>query len=213
MAADWLMSAVANLHGAFRKMLIGLLEKFSEMFTEVNKVLCISTAEMSIKLKDDTLINYLNKVQEWTSAIPKLRVTLNTMVRETTGFASLRLLIGINASVIPVQNLIESIPLSESNINVHDDRLLAHHNIIRNAASQKTGFDRNRRNNQKFKVGDFVFIPKTNARAGKLEAQFRGPYKIIEQLPGDCFWVENRRLKRGPLVVPRDRIKRWPGEW
>jgi hypothetical protein len=58
MAADWLMSAVANLNGAFRKMLICLLEEFSEMFTEGNRVRCITTAEMTIRLKDDSVITY-----------------------------------------------------------------------------------------------------------------------------------------------------------
>jgi hypothetical protein len=112
-----------------------------------------------------------------------------------------------------VQNLIESLPSTESNINLHNDRLLAYHNIERNATDQKTRFDKTCRNNHKYEAGDYVFIPKSNARTGKLEAQFRGPYKIIEVLPGDRFRVENRRFKRGPLVVPLDRIKRWPGEW
>jgi hypothetical protein len=155
----------------------------------------------------------LAKVQEWTSAIPKVQLALNSTVQKTTGFSPLRLLIGRNANVAPVQNLIESLPSTESNINLHNDRLLAYHNIERNATNQKTRFDKTRRNNHKYEAGDYVFIPKSNARAGKLEAQFRGPYKIIEVLPGDRFRVENRRFKRGPLVVPLDRIKRWPGEW
>jgi hypothetical protein len=121
-------------------------------------------------------------------------------------------LIGRNANVAPVQNSIESLPSTESNINLHSDRLLAYHYIERNATDQKTRFDKTCRNNHKYEAGDYVFIPKSNARAGRLEAQFRGPYKIIEVLPGDRFRVENRRFKRGPLVVPLDHMKRWPGE-
>jgi hypothetical protein len=154
---------------------------------------------MTIRLKDDSVITYhpyrlsvaekekyvgtvislltieLAKVQECTSAIPKVQLALNSTVQKTTGFSPLRLLIGQNANVAPVQNLIESLPSTESNINLHNDRLLAYHNIERNATNQKTRFDKTRRNNHKYEAGDYVFIPKSNARAGKLEAQFRGP--------------------------------------
>ncbi|XP_050315532.1 uncharacterized protein K02A2.6-like [Anthonomus grandis grandis] len=156
----------------------------------------------------------INNGSEWTRAVPKIQLTLNSSIQKSTGFSPLRLLIGVNANNAPIQGLIDSIGGGvHCNLDIASDRALAYSRLQQNAAAQKKRFDEHRRNNHTFLMNDFVFVPKSNARAAKLEPEFRGPYKIVEILPGDRFKVENKRFKRGPLIIAKDHLKLWPGEW
>lgn len=148
---------------------------------------------------------------EWSSSLPKVQLTLNSTVQKSSGFAPLRLLIGVNANIPIVQgvtefhNEVEEMP----HIDINEDRELACQNLQRNSIKQKQEFDRKRRAPPIVNVGDYVVIQQQNPRLGKLAPKFKGPYKVIKVLPNDRFEINSKRKQ----VVPIDRLKVYKGEF
>ncbi|KAH0811885.1 hypothetical protein GEV33_010906 [Tenebrio molitor] len=154
----------------------------------------------------------IQKVSEWTSVVPKVQLTLNSTVQKTTGFTPLHLLIGADTNVPQVQSLVDSVPQNVIKIDLRQDRDLAYERLRVNARTQKERFDKARRDNKTFAVGTFVFLQQQNPRMGKLDPKFKGPFEITALLPGDRFEIKCRSTGRRQ-VAPKDRLRRWPGEF
>ncbi|KAH0820498.1 hypothetical protein GEV33_002293 [Tenebrio molitor] len=154
----------------------------------------------------------IQKVSEWTSVVPKVQLTLNSTVQKTTGFTPLHLLIGADTNVPQVQSLVDSVPQNVIKIDLRQDRDLAYERLRVNARTQKERFDKARRDNKTFAVGTFVFLQQQNPRMGKLDPKFKGPFEITALLPGDRFEIKCRSTGRHQ-VAPKDRLRRWPGEF
>jgi hypothetical protein len=154
----------------------------------------------------------IQKVSEWTSVVPKVQLTLNSTVQKTTGFTPLHLLIGADTNVPQVQSLVDSVPQNVIKIDLRQDRDLAYERLRVNARTQKERFDKARRDNKTFAVGTFVFLQQQNPRMGKLDPKFKGPFEITALLPDDRFEIKCRSTGCRQ-VAPKDRLRRWPGEF
>ena len=72
-----------------------------------------------------------------------------------------------------------------SSIDLRADRELATRRLQVEAEKFKNRFDRVRRDNVSFEVGNLVYINQDHRRRDKLSCKFKGPYKIIDLLPND----------------------------
>lgn len=162
-----------------------------------------------------TVINLLrteieNK-SEWPNKIYKLQTALNTSVQKTTGFSPVYLLTGVEGNSPDIKSLTESLPLKCLPTNLLNDRKLAYDRMRRQAELAKHFFDKKRRSNKRFAIGDFVYHPSGNSHLSKLDGKYEGPFEITQVFPNERFELKNVSSNR-KRVVAKDMLRLWPGE-
>lgn len=165
-----------------------------------------------------TVINMLtttiNDTTEWPNALWNVQQSLNTTVQKTTGFSPVRLLIGREGNIPPIQARLDDVT-DESNqphIDINSDRDLARQRLNESAIKFKDRFDNTRRNNKTFSTGDTVYVSQDHRRHDKLAPKFKGPYEIIEILENDRFRLRGQNNIR-TITVAKEKLRTWPGEW
>lgn len=76
---------------------------------------------------------------------------------------------------------------------------------------QKRIFDIKRRDNQRFKVGDFVLLS-LGQRPEKFSCEFVGPYRIKLQATGDRYLLQKVGAQK-ILMCSKDQLRLWPTDW
>lgn len=168
--------------------------------------------ERYVSTISDMLNTACNGSSDWPSGLWKVQQSINTTVQKSTGFTPLRLLIGCDANIPCVQARLNDIDIIEPNIDVRADRQLAKERLTRVAEKFKLRFDKFRRNNRNFSVGDVVYVNQDHRRDNKLNAKFKGPYEVTSLLPYDRFMLKGIGTLRN-LTVAKDKLRYWPGEW
>lgn len=166
-----------------------------------------------------TVINMLattcNNLSDWPSELWKVQQSINTTEQKSTGFAPIRLLIGRNANIPPVQAHLDEVlganPLDES-IDVRTDREIANRRLVEVADKFKQRFDSLRRNNRSYAIGDLVYVSQDHRRNDKLSPKFKGPYEIINVLPNDRYSLRGIGNLRN-ITIAKEKLRFWPGEW
>ncbi|XP_076284028.1 uncharacterized protein LOC143210757 [Lasioglossum baleicum] len=137
----------------------------------------------------------LNNSKSWQESLESVQLALNCTVNLTTKHSPLELLIGKVArpmSLSVVNNEDEGLDLSDIREQVTQA-------FDRNAAEDKTRFDSSKAEIIRFSVGNYVLIENHERNQTKLDAKFRGLYKIVEVLPNDRYRLKsingNRVLK------------------
>lgn len=167
-----------------------------------------------------TVTNLLNTAcnndsSDWPNELWRVQQSINTTTQKSTGFSPLRLLIGIDANIPPIQALLDDVldgnpPVPP--INIQADRELAYERLIQVAEKFKKRFDSTRRNNVVFAVGDLVYVSQEHRRNDKLQPKFKGPYEISSLLPNDRYALRGLRGLRN-IVIPKEKLRYWPGEF
>lgn len=147
----------------------------------------------------------------WSSVLAKMQLVLNTTVQKSTGFRPLELLTGMRTQVAEVTLLGENLPESDEPIDVVKLRETVEERLRFNALRQSARFDRMRRNNSNYEVGDIVYMQEQRTRLGKLEPRYKGPYKISKVLVRDRYQLQHSKTKRF-VTAPKDRLRRWNGD-
>ncbi|XP_066251424.1 uncharacterized protein, partial [Euwallacea similis] len=109
---------------------------------------------------------------EWPNVIQKLQNTLNTTAQKTTGFSPVYLLTGVEGSSPDVKTLTASISLKDVPNNLLSDRELAYERMKKQADLAKNLFDKKRRSNKVFVIGDYVYHPSDNSHLAKLDDRY-----------------------------------------
>lgn len=162
-----------------------------------------------------TITNMLStacrNLAEWPSNLWKVQQSLNTTVQKSTGFSPLRLLIGRDCNVPPIQARLDEIPSIPNIIDVRSDRELAYRRLCNLGIKFKSRFDAARRNNIDYKVGDVVYVNQEHRRNDKLKPKYKGPYEIIRILENDRFYLKGRGNLR-EIIVAKEKLRLWPGD-
>lgn len=166
-----------------------------------------------------TVTNMLNTVcnndsSDWPSELWRVQQSINTTVQKSTGFSPLRLLIGVDANIPPIQARLNDVLDGDSSgppINMEADRELANQRLIQIAEKFKQRFDCTRRNNVTYAVGDLVYVSQEHRRNDKLKPRFKGPYEISSLLPNDRYALRGLGNLRN-IVITKEKIRYWPGE-
>lgn len=165
-----------------------------------------------------TVINMLNATcngsPDWPNGLWKVQQTINTTTQKSTGFSPLHLLIGVDANIPCVQTRLNDVldDHSEADIDLRADRELAKQRLTLMEDKFKRRFDRVRRDNKNYQLGDTVFVNQEHRRLDKLQPRFKGPYRIISILPNDRFALSGLGDLRN-LTVAKEKLRYWPGEW
>ncbi|KAF9424318.1 hypothetical protein HW555_000457, partial [Spodoptera exigua] len=150
---------------------------------------------------------------DWPSVLWKVQLSLNTTVQQSTGFSPIRLLIGRNSNIPSIQARLDDVIRDDNAIiDVTADRQLAHQRLKIVADKFKERFDRTRRDNIDYSVGDTVYVNQDHRRHDKLKEKFKGPYEIMNILDNDRFSLRGIGNLRN-IIVAKDKIRLWPGEW
>lgn len=149
---------------------------------------------------------------EWPNVIQKLQTTLNTTVQKTTGFSPVYLLTGVEGNSADIKSLTECIALT-NNVpnNLINDRNLAYERMVKQADMSKNLFDKKRRSNKVFAIGDYVYHPSGNSHLSKLDDRYEGPFEITQLLPNERYELKNLASNR-KRVVAKDMIRLWPDD-
>lgn len=151
-----------------------------------------SRANGQVERVMSTLKNMLTAVElsndkSWRESLDEIQLALNCTVNRTTKHSPLELLIGrvarpLSLSVIDVQE--------EEEMDLSKIREQAIVSIGQNAVEDKERFDSGKAKVGRFSVGDFVLIENHERNQTKLDAKFRGPYRVVEVLPNDRYCLK-----------------------
>lgn len=160
----------------------------------------------------DMLNTSCNGSPDWPSSLWKVQQTINTTVQKSTGFNPIRLLIGCNGNIPSIQARLDDVVVPEPTIDLRADRELAFERLTRESEKFKNRFDKVRRDNKNFVLGNVVYVNQDHRRHNKLSPRFKGPYIIDEILPHDRYTLRGVGNLRN-ITVSKDKLRLWPGEW
>lgn len=170
--------------------------------------------ERYVSTVTDMLNTMCNEQSDWPNVLWKVQQSINTTVQKSTGFTPLRLLIGVDANIPPVQARLDDV-LDENNRqnrnNVVADREIARQRLLQISKKFKKRFDATRRNNLNLNIGDVVYVSQNHRRNDKLAPKFKGPYEISSILPNDRFALQGLGNLRN-ISVAKEKLRLWPGE-
>lgn len=170
---------------------------------------------------NDTVLNVLattNAGQSedmWDVSLKKVQSAMNCTVNRVTRKTPIQLLCGYKPKSSADSALIENIQACLDDADLKKMRQEAKELIDADQKRQKAYFDAKRRKAPKYNVGDIVMIPvsqKATGTSNKLKAKFRGPFKVVAELPNDRYEVQDERemKTRGQkTVVAVDQMQRW----
>lgn len=76
----------------------------------------------------------------------------------------------------------------------------------------QTRFDKVRRDNVSFEIGNEVYVNQDHRRCVKLNVRFKGTYKITGILSNDRYSLQGLGNLRN-IIVAKDKLRKWHGEW
>lgn len=170
---------------------------------------------------NDTVVSALATMRagepedKWDKYVKKVQSAINCTTHRVTRKTPLELLCGYKPRSNADAALIESIQARLQDLDLQEIRQEAKERIDKDQKRQKAYFDAKRRIAPEYNVGDIVMIPvqqKATGKSKKLEAKFKGPFRIVAKLPHDRYEVQDERdmQTRGrKTVVAVDQIKSW----
>lgn len=168
--------------------------------------------ERYVKTISDMLSTTCSNEAEWPNNLWKVQLSLNTTIQKSTGFSPIRLLIGRDSNIPPIQARLNEVLEIQEIVDVKRERELALKNLKYIADEFKNRFDRNRRDNMTFRIGDTVYVNQDHRRHNKLKEKFKGPYQIIDILDNDRFSLKGLGNLQD-VIIAKDKLRLWPGEW
>ncbi|CAH2105837.1 unnamed protein product [Euphydryas editha] len=147
-----------------------------------------------------------SKDRSWQDALGEAQLAINSTVNRVTKASPLELMIGKVARPLGLMtvNNDEVIEVDLNTIREH-----AAQNIQDTALYDKARFDKNKATVRRFDVGDYVLIENEERNQTKLDAKFRGPFKIIEVLDNDRYSLKSLNSKR-TYKYSHDRLRKIP---
>lgn len=98
---------------------------------------------------------------------------------------------------------------NESEVDIEVAREQAVTSMNRNSQYDKTRFDSTKAKVQNFVVGDYVLLQNEERNQCKLDAKFKGPFRIIEVLDGDRYVLKALNANR-TYKFAHDRLRKMP---
>lgn len=161
-----------------------------------------------------------DKPQAWVSYLPFITFSINTSVQKSTGFTPFEAMFG-RKPVLPALDSFPSVGgltyqaeewiayLNHYIPIIHDDIKI---NIQRSQANQQKYYNRNRKEKEKFEIGDQVIKIKMKEHWKFSEPKFSGPWRIIKPTSknSDAFKLElidNSKAKRRIIKTTTANIK------
>lgn len=155
----------------------------------------------------------------WDEHLPDIQLGINTTVHSTTKKTPTELLFGKTVTN-PSQGIFNEIisdTTPPNQLPLSEIRSEASELIKEKQSRDKNTFDKHRKKNVSFKIGDLVRVIRAatgiKGQSKKLEPKCRGPYRVKKVLPNDRYVVEDtpitRRGKRYEAVVAVDKIFPW----
>lgn len=214
--AEALVTQIICRHGVPESILTDQGSNFlSTCLKEVCKLLKITKLQTSpyhpqtngaLERSHRGLAEYLrNFVQkdplEWCQWVPYAMFVYNTTPHSTTHFTPHELVYGFQASIPTSLSTNPTISYNYDNYctelkaRLQHSHLIARQNIISSKQKSKIAYDKNTKTIN-FKVGDMVLL-RNEARKGKLDSIWLGPYKITEiySPENSVIQVKNNKLK------------------
>ncbi|XP_045766170.1 uncharacterized protein LOC123867897 [Maniola jurtina] len=172
--------------------------------------------ERYVKTIIDMLTTSCN-TSDWPNGLWKVQLSLNSTIQKSTGFAPIRLLVGLNGNIPCIQARLNDVTdngndVQKELVDVRAERLLAHQRLVNVASDFKKRFDLSRRDNIVYNIGDVVYVNQDHRRHDKLRAKFKGPYEIINILENDRFSLKGKGSLKD-IIIAKEKLRRWPGEW
>ena len=143
--------------------------------------------------------------RSWQDALGDIQLALNSTINRVTKASPLELLVGKVARPLNLMTADDN----DEIIDINAMREQASSSIVENANYDKQRFDSNKAKIQKCVVGDFVLIENEERNQVKLDAKFKGPFKVIQVLDGDRYLLKSLTSKR-TYKYSHDRVKKVP---
>lgn len=159
-----------------------------------------------------------HKGSSWSEVLWKLQLVLNITKQKSTCTSPLNLLVGTEATTPVIRAVVRDIAADNSKPNREALREItrsrASESLRKNQSRQDEQVNRNRRTPREFALGDLVFVIKFSQSTGKLDPGMRGPYKVVNILPGGRYELTllsgsygKKTQAAAQYMVP------WRGEW
>lgn len=151
----------------------------------------------------------------WDTQVKELQSAMNTSFNKSINSTPVQALFGYQARPMAEATLLNSVNDVADRIDLKKLRSRIKEHIDDDQRKQKERYDRNRRNAERYEVGDLVLVQITGeASTGlskKLLPKFKGPFRVVKVLFNDRYEVEDLRERRHNqrTVVAVDRVKRW----
>ncbi|CAH2108841.1 unnamed protein product [Euphydryas editha] len=147
-----------------------------------------------------------SKDRSWQDALGEAQLAINSTVNRVTKASPLELMIGKVARPLGLMT-VNNDEVNEVDLNTIREH--AAQNIQNTALYDKARFDKNKATVRRFDVGDYVLIENEERNQTKLDAKFRGPFKIVEVLDNDRYSLKSLNSKR-TYKYSHDRLRKIP---
>lgn len=156
----------------------------------------------------DALVSYVGDDQNnWEIYLPKVQLGLNSNTNSTTGSSPLELVYGFRPRL-------SGDLVAPTRSGTFDSMRESAALRTRAAAKRsKLMFDKKRRTEAPFKVGQLVLVQrklfKKGLRSGKLVPRYDGPYVVVKALPHDRYVIKGKSNcgRKYENVLARDKLK------
>lgn len=150
-----------------------------------------------------TAVEVSNK--SWQDALPDIQLALNCTQNRVTKASPLELLIGKVARPLNVMCSDDA----EPEVDIEQVRKQATENMQASADYDKIRFDSTKAKLTPFSVGDFVLLQNEERNQTKLDAKYKGPFKVSEVLDGDRYILRSLSSNRS-YKYAHDRLRKMP---
>ncbi|CAK9811734.1 Retrovirus-related Pol polyprotein from transposon 297 [Anthophora quadrimaculata] len=165
--------------------------------------------ERSHHVLAEYLKQFISKDREWNTWLPLAMFSYNTSVHEGTQFTPHELVYGklaraptSEASSLDLADEAYTTYLRELNLKLFETQTQAKGNLEKAKQKYKYYYDRKLKH-VNFRVGDKAFLLK-EPRKGKFDAQYTGPYEIIEVLSNNNVKIKFKEKSR---IVHANKLK------
>lgn len=143
--------------------------------------------------------------RSWQDSLNDVQLALNCTVNRVTQASPLELMVEKVAR--PLELMTSDVDVPE--VNIVEVREHAARQIEKSAQYDKVRLDSTKAQIKKFTVGEYMLMESEERNLTKLDAKFKGPFKIVEVLDGDRYTLKALNSNR-TYKYAHDRLRRMP---
>lgn len=170
---------------------------------------------------DQTIVNALattmagKEPRDWDKHVKQIQSALNTSHNKGINTTPMEALIGVKTKHGVEAQLLNSVREEINRLDLNEIRTNISKHITEDQKRQKERYDKARRDAAKYREGELVMVhvtsPQASGTSRKLNAKYKGPFRITKVLMNDRYEVEDLRegSRRVKTVMSPDHLKRW----